>query len=86
MAYVTTEYKVNKEKRTVVCIITTYNDVPERLAKYGLGDEDYDEITEVRIYKGKAKCAPEDTWDETYGFFTNFKFINFSNDIFNANI
>ena len=67
MAYVTTEYKVNKEKRTVVCIITTYNDMPERLAKYGLGDEDYDEITDVRIYKGKAKCAPEDTWDETYG-------------------
>lgn len=65
---VTTEYKVDKEKRTVVCIITTVNDIPLRLAKYGLADEDYDAIDfDTRIYKGIAKCAPGDTWDEVYG-------------------
>ena len=68
MKRVTTEYKVNKEKRTVVCIITTINDIPLRLEKYGLVDEDYDDVDfDIRIYKGIAKCAPEDTWDETYG-------------------
>ena len=68
MKRVTTEYKVNEAKRTVVCIITTINDVPHRLAKYGLADEEYDEIDyDVRIYKGIAKCAPEDEWNEAYG-------------------
>ena len=68
MNRVTTEYKVNEVKRTVVCIITTINDVPHRLAKYGLADEEYDDIDyDVRIYKGIAKCAPEDEWDEIYG-------------------
>lgn len=62
-----TEFKVNEEKRIVVCIITTKNDVRNRLEKYGLGDEDYDEYDEIRIYKGIARCAPEDEWDETYG-------------------
>lgn len=65
---VTTEYEVNKEKRTIVCIMTTVNDVPRRLEKYGLADGDYDEKDfDVRVYKGIAKCAPDDTWDETYG-------------------
>lgn len=68
MNRVTTEYKVNEEKRTVVCIMTTVNDVPLRLAKYGLADEDYDAINlDIRTYKGIAKCAPGDVWDETYG-------------------
>ena len=68
MNRVTTEYKVNKEKRTVVCILTAVNDVPLRLEKYGLADEDYDDIDlDIRIYKGVAKCAPEDEWDEVYG-------------------
>lgn len=65
---VSTEYKVNKNKRTVVCIIKTINDVAERLKKYGLADEDYDNIDlDIRVYKGIARCAPEDEWDETYG-------------------
>lgn len=65
---VTTEYIVNKDKRTVVCIMTTVNDIPRKLDKYGLGDEAYDAIAaDIRIYKGIAKCAPEDEWDETYG-------------------
>ena len=68
MKRVTTEYKVNEAKRTVVCIITTINDIPHRLAKYGLADEEYDDIDyDVRIYKGIAKCAPEDEWNEIYG-------------------
>lgn len=68
MKKVTTEYKVNKEKRTVVCIITTVNDIPERLAKYGLADEEYDDIDfEIRTYKGIAKCSLDDVWDEQYG-------------------
>ncbi len=65
---VTTEYKVNEKKGTIVCIITTVNDIPLRLAKYGLADENYDNIDfDIRTYKGIAKCAPGDTWDETYG-------------------
>ena len=65
---VETEYIVDKEKRTVVCIITVANDVPIRLAKYGLADEEYDDIyLDIRKYTGIAKCNPEDTWDETYG-------------------
>ena len=47
MNRVTTEYKVNEEKRTVVCIMTTVNDVPLRLAKYGLADEDYDGLSRL---------------------------------------
>lgn len=61
------EYKVNKEKRTVVSIITTINDFSNRLAKYNLADENYDDNIDIRIYKGIAKCAPEDEWDESYG-------------------
>ena len=68
MNRVTTEYKVNKNKRTVVCIITAINDIPIKLAKYGLADADYDWIDyDVREYKGVAKCSLEDTWDESYG-------------------
>ena len=63
-----TEYKINKEKRTVVCIITTVNEIPYKLRKYGLADEDYDDIDfDIRSYRGIAKCSPADEWDETYG-------------------
>ena len=64
---VTTEFIVNEEKRTVVCIITTVDDMADRLAKYGLADDQYDDIEDVRIYKGIAKCCPQDTWDESFG-------------------
>lgn len=65
---VQTEFIINEEKRTVVCILRTINDVPMRLAKYGLADGDYDEKDlEIRTYKGVAKCNPADEWDETYG-------------------
>ena len=65
---VITEFRVNKEKRTVVCIITTFDDVARRLEKYGLADDRYNEDeSDMRVYKGIAKCAPEDEWDEAYG-------------------
>ena len=47
---VTTEFIVNEEKRTVVCIITTVDDMADRLAKYGLADDQYDDIEDIRIY------------------------------------
>lgn len=70
MDQITTEYKINKDKRTIVCIITTIDEIPRRLEKYGLfDDENYgdDQDIYIRTYKGIARCAPEDEWDETYG-------------------
>lgn len=68
---VSTEFVVNKEKRTIVCIITTEGDVLKRLEKYGVEMVDdywrYGDKKMIRRYKGVAKCAPEDEWDETYG-------------------
>ena len=65
---VITEFYINKEKRTVVCVITAFDDVPRRLEKYGLADDKYDEDEpDMRVYKGIAKCALEDEWDENYG-------------------
>ena len=65
---VSTKFEINKEKRTIVCIITTINDFPLRLEKYGLADDDYNENDfDVRVYRGVAKCSPEDDWDEAYG-------------------
>ena len=66
--WVSTRYIVNREKRIVICIITAVNDIPKRLAKYGLVDEKNDCIDfDVREYKGVAKCAPEDVWNEKFG-------------------
>ncbi len=66
--YIETEYKVDEEKRVIVCIITTMNDVQDRLEKYELSDDKYDiDFDDIRIYKGIARCAPEDEWDEAYG-------------------
>lgn len=59
-----TEYIVNKEKRTVVCKITTVNDIEDRLLKFGLGD--WGEVVS-RTYVGIAKCSPQDEWDEITG-------------------
>ena len=61
-------YIVKEEDRVVICIITSFNDIPLRLEKYGLADDKYGENeVEVRKYKGVAKCSPEDPWDERYG-------------------
>lgn len=64
---VNTKYIVNAEKRTVACIISALNDIPLKLAKYGLADDDYEYVDEIREYTGIARCAPGDEWDEEYG-------------------
>ena len=66
------KYYVNRDKRTVVCVLSgcswnAYN----RIAKY-VRNYNYfiDPIGGFRIkdeYIGIAKCSPEDTWDEDYG-------------------
>ena len=65
---VNTEFLINENKRTVTCIISTINDIPLRLQKYGFSDNNYDDIDfEIRKYVGIAKCSPDDTWNERYG-------------------
>lgn len=66
---VTTKFIIDKEKNTIVCLLTVLNDIPNRLEKYGLADEKYDDIEQddIRIYRGVAKCSPEDDWNETFG-------------------
>ncbi len=63
------EFKINKEKRTIACILTTHEDFLTRVNKYGLylGWEDEYHPFDNRIYKGIAKCSPNDEWNETYG-------------------
>lgn len=62
------KYIVNKEKRTVVCILSNCSrDVSKAIDKY------FREIMilfDVNIndkYVGVAKCSPEDEWDEKIG-------------------
>lgn len=64
---VRTEYIVNKEKRTVVCRITTVNDAEDRLCKFGLKNYWFGDGPVIRTYIGIAKCSPEDEWDEITG-------------------
>lgn len=64
-----TKYIVNKEKRTVVCIIETEEDVRKRLRKYNVFyPVTLKSLEEIRkqnkTYKGVAKCHPD---DEKYG-------------------
>lgn len=46
-----TKYYVNPEKKTVVCVITIQDDI--------FGD--------LLRFEGKAKCSPEDAFDENIG-------------------
>lgn len=62
-----TEFKINKDKRNIVCIITTVNDMACRLEKYGFITKDDNDNDDIRKYVGIAKCAPEDEWNEKYG-------------------
>lgn len=65
---VNTKFKINKEKGVIVCIVTATDDIYEIIRKYRLYT-DYTLPTpfSYKIYKGIARCAPEDKWDETYG-------------------
>lgn len=63
-----TDYKINKDKRTITCIISTINDYDKKLKKYHF--EDYKRNywdDDFKQYIGIARCNPEDTWDEVYG-------------------
>lgn len=63
-----TEFKINREKGVIVCIVRTRGDVAEICRKYNCFNLlDYISYYEERVYKGIARCAPEDEWDETYG-------------------
>lgn len=46
-----TKYFVNPEKKTVVCIITVQDEY----------------FREIHRFEGKAKCSPEDTFNEEIG-------------------
>jgi hypothetical protein len=46
-----TKYYVNPEKKTVVCVITIQDDY----------------FGEIHRFEGKAKCSPEDVFDENVG-------------------
>ena len=64
------EFKINKEKRTVVCIIRTKDDIYNIIRKYYHDNGMMETILipfESKIYKGIAKCSPEDEWNEAYG-------------------
>jgi len=62
-------YKINKEKRVVVCIITYCRYVASnRLYKYASHyEQDYNKEDIKDTYIGIAKCSPEDEWDEEKG-------------------
>ena len=66
MNRVFTKYYVNPDKKTVVCTITTFDDFQTRLWKYGLLDFDGHE-PEKMVFKGVAKCHPDDQFDENLG-------------------
>ena len=62
-------YKINKEKRTVVCIINGCEELAsDRMYKYARHIEQrWLEFSIKRQYIGIAKCSPEDEWDEEKG-------------------
>lgn len=66
------KYYVNRDKRTVVCILSGCRwNATNRILKYVRNYESFvNPYGEFRIkdeYVGIAKCSPEDTWDEDYG-------------------
>lgn len=62
---VRTEFRVNEEKRVVICQITAMDDMNVRLAKYNFYN--YYPWGKVRTYRGIARCHPDDQWNETFG-------------------
>ena len=66
------KFIINKEKRTIVCILNPESTMYKRIKKYTSSNSlltllpsKYYEFEPV--FKGIAKCAPEDEWDEAYG-------------------
>ena len=76
------DFKINKEKRTVVCIasgcqfdlindiisnISSENQYTKKIILRGLIDIDNDELLLKDKYIGIATCSPFDKFDEEYG-------------------
>ena len=72
-----TKFKVDRERGSITCIMTTTEDFLSRIIRYGFAEAFYrlplslDDLREddldVRKYIGVARCNPEDEWDEEYG-------------------
>ena len=72
-----TKFNVNKELRTITCIMTTKEDFVSRLIRFGFAEEFYklpfelrdlrEDDLDVCKYVGIAVCNPDDEWDEEYG-------------------
>lgn len=62
-------YNINEKERIIICIIVCENQVENRLSKYGVISNRYngDVSTDFRKYIGKAKCSPNDRWNEEFG-------------------
>lgn len=70
-------YIVNKERKTIVCLLTNtedafYNFICKHNAKDFLtnilGGRNYKNISTMpAVFRGTAVCAPEDEWDEELG-------------------
>ena len=66
---VNTKFFVNKEKGIVVCVIDmNLGMIADRFKKYDILIPDSYVLYDYHVtFKGIAKCAPEDTFDENYG-------------------
>lgn len=64
-------YKINKEKRVIVCIITGCEEIARRrINKYAPHIDTwwgFDNCEIKNSYTGIARCLPDDEWDEEKG-------------------
>lgn len=66
-------YYIDEEKQTVVAVMDDCEyDAIDVLQKMGIRNISYDGYNMNKFmmnptYRGKAKCSPEDEWDEEYG-------------------
>lgn len=66
-------YYIDEEKRTIVAIMRECEydaiDVLQKMGIRNIYHDGYrmDKFMMNPIYRGKAKCSPEDEWDEEYG-------------------
>ena len=66
------KYYVNRDKRTVVCVLSgcrwnACNRITKQVQNYEYFINPLGEFRIKDEYVGIAKCSPEDTWDEDYG-------------------
>ena len=66
-------YFINEEKRTIVAVLDNCEgDLGERIRKvlkrHNTNFRYYESKTEMPdVFRGKARCNPQDTWDEAIG-------------------